>query len=539
MMKIWILTIGTSDVQLESEATNRTKPLADKQLSKKIWSTWAADFEEDWEVAFQPSQSFSDVNETYRIPPRALGLVYQGSSEAQQEEMRSYLVFPLLDNFLKSFPENPPPDVIFLLLTDQSALFKTDLERRNPRCPFWQDTMALEPIATHYLREKLGQHIQIEPIILAPQTPDESLADWNAVLNLVQEKFKDLKLGDQPLQDLKYDRVYVSHQAGTPALSSAVQFVSLAMFREAVQFLVSRENQDFAPTAPSELIPQSSYLGALRIQEAKALLKRYDYTSVRDILGLTNATELTGDQKELKTLLDAGEQWNFAKFEEFAEELAKLTSPELQALVQSVSDRRQHYWWTAYEAAYLAFVRLDQKNAVEAFFHSFRAVEGLISKWAEVNFPTHVDPNNDSPKLKASILEVPDLNYFGKSKYKDHKQKLIEQGDVILSGFPLFTLLRSAKPNWKKDCNELTSFIEEIAPARNKIFHRLKGLKIDDVFHYWLIPTEKTYEDKIQLLENKLLSYLNFVIDQKFVSINDASLMAKVHDELVNAIENL
>ncbi|MFZ9740070.1 MAG: hypothetical protein ACO3EZ_18950, partial [Prochlorotrichaceae cyanobacterium] len=83
MMKIWILTLGTSDVQLESEATNRTKPLADEQFSKKIWSTWAKDFEEDWEVNFQPSQSFSDVKETYRIPPRALGLVYQGSSEAQ------------------------------------------------------------------------------------------------------------------------------------------------------------------------------------------------------------------------------------------------------------------------------------------------------------------------------------------------------------------------------------------------------------------------------------------------------------------------
>ena len=80
-------------------------------------------------------------------------------------------------------------------------------------------------------------------------------------------------------------------------------------------------------------------------------------------------------------------------------------------------------------------------------------------------------------------------------------------------------------------CKSLPTFTEQIAPKRNKLFHRLKGLEVADVFQEWKVKD-------MDELENRIRHYLNFISDQSFDSLKEASLMVKVHQELEKAIAN-
>lgn len=502
-MNIWILTIGSSDVQLKPK------------------NNWTNLFRAG-RNQLKSDRGFSPVKDPFedrlRVPARVMGTIYS-QPQAELDE----LTFPLIDNFISKLKDQTI-DKIILILSDQSVFSET---KRTQNHPYWQDTCTLQPILEKYLIEKFkdkSNDLKIHPLILEAFAEDQGLDDWNIVLKLVQDKFS-----SSDLNFPESSTIYVSHQAGTPAISSAIQFTSLSQFGKQVEFLVSNERD----SQLTRLIGSSEYLKGIRKKEAETLLKRRDYSGVQELV----KPYLKDD--DTKILLNAAVQWNFAKFDQFLIELQNLSDQKLQNLLQEVRTGEQDWWWLGYEAAYLAFARLDQNNAVEAFFHSFRAVEGLISKWAEVHFSEYIDPNNDSPKLKASILEVPNLNYFRKKKYEEHKEKLEKEGFVILSGFPLYSLLRAAKPNWKKDCNEIIDFIEKISPIRNKIFHRLRGLEIDDVFKFWLVDEAENIQERKLILEKKILKYLNFVSSKSFVSLKEASLMSKVHAELKKTIENL
>jgi hypothetical protein len=520
-MNVWILTIGTSDVQLESKASNRSRNLSDNQLSEKIWSKWARNCEQDWELNFKPVQAFSEETDPYRISPRALGEVYQESSEQKRKEIQSYLTFPLIENFLKAFPECPVPEVIFLLLTDQSNLFTTPNQRRDRKSPYWQDTVTLELLLTHHLQTHFQENHQTEvrviPIVLTSEPSEQQgLEDWNAVLSMVQNKFRQLAIDEEPLKPEDCDRVYVSHQAGTPAISSAVQFMSLATFRDSVEFLVSRDSQQFLTQAESnnryKLIPQSSYLGALRHQEAKALLKRYDYTGVRDILGLTEATGLPGNKKELKILLDAAEQWNFAKFDKFRNKLKN----------SKLIEKFDFPWYQpGYESAYLSLIRLYQENTVDCIFHSFRAIEGLLIKWVHKFHSSALIDKNKKIKLPREI-KVP--------WYPNNASEVNAHGQGLYYAF--LTLSSLSEDDISSDFH---IFGKQIFQKRNEMFHKLSGAEgRNAVFEFWEVENQEYL-----YFSRRLLNCLNLITSQQFQSLEQASFMKKVHQELEKAIEAL
>ncbi len=510
-MSIWILTIGSSDVQLDSNSVSQQKGRSPDKYSEKIWRYWYDAIQDDQQLppGVTPIRNDQNKSDSYRILPRVLGIVYKCSPEHVQQEILSYLTFPLLDSFTKVLKDDPDLHTIVILLTDQSNIMAKDKDS-----PCWKDTCELEPILRYYFREKFP-NTNVEVVILSPISAEKGLDNWDAVFDLVSHHFKTLSL-----PQAQSDTVFVSHQAGTPALSSAVQFCSLAKFTDRVRFLFSNE---YNPENTG-FVESSGYLKGIKKEQAKKLLENYDYAGVEQLIG----EYLT---ENARILLSAALQWNYAKFDEFANELAKLSSPDLQELVQQINDRRQHWWWSAYEAAYLALVRLDQKNAVESFFHSFRAVEGLISKWAEIRFPDHIDPNNDSPILKISILDVfPD--YLGKKEQDKLRKEFEERKTLVLSGFPLYALLRADRPNWKNECKDFSIFTDKIAPKRNKLFHRLKGLQADKVFQEWEVTSYAEWS-------NRILKYLNFITEQNFSTLEEASLMSQVHTELQKTIDLL
>jgi hypothetical protein len=396
---LWILTIGSSDIQLESKAITKKnrKDLEQpkRRETQQAWGYWYKPLQSylrnDHEnLTFEPTPISRDLKASYSIKARVLGMLYQYHQEHNgaandkisiQDEIWSYLTFPLLDNFVDELnkEKRQKPDGIALILTDQSAIFTTKHERKEDS-PYWQDTCSLEPILERYFQKqypeakilKFQQDAESEPqsITLKPEDNTQGLDNWNSVLELVRTEFKQLP-NNTDKDKCEPEWVYVSHQAGTPAISSAVQFSSLAMYGDRVRFLVSSflvsSEQNLAKT---QLIESPSYLQGLRREEAKGLLKRYDYAGVNDLVGKYLAHD---DQIRL----EAATLWNVAKFEAFTEKIMELSEPDFVGIVEA---RSQAWWWIAYEEAYLAVIRQNQGNVVEAFFHSFRAFEYIFSE---------------------------------------------------------------------------------------------------------------------------------------------------------------
>lgn len=462
-MNIWILTIGSSDVQL--------KP---KNNWKNLFGTGRNQLKPD--RGFSPAKD--PVYDRLRVPARVLGVIY---SQSQAEQHFHDLVFPLIDNFLSKIQDKLISKII-LILSDQSVF---SLAERSPQHHvYWQDTCTLQPILEKYLKNELKDYspnLHIQPLFLRPISSTKGLDDWDSVLKLVQHEFSQLKLPDDVT-------IYVSHQASTPAISSAVQFTSLAKFGERVKFLVSNERD----AALTRFLPSSAYLRGIRQQEAKALLKSYDYSGMQKLI----SPYLDVEHKETQILLEAAIQWNYAKFEEFADKLQKSSD---QKLVQEAKERSQHWWWTAYEAAWLGVVRLKQENTVEAMFHSFRALEGLAIRYA----------------LNKG------LNRHGKKVFrylKSQKQKQWKEHSFI---------------NKLVNLEEETDLSAEvdILGRRNTLFHQLSGFTKDNLFDAWNTNEEDWQEVVVECL--------NFISDQSFASLEDASLMAKVHQELKESIDQL
>lgn len=489
-MNVWLVTIGSSDVQLKND---------------EHWSDWSYDIKKSLDgIQFEPTRSIDDEGEPYRLPARVLGIAY----DQLGDEVWNALTFPLLEAFTAQLQEmGTQIDQIIVLMSDQSTIF-SKRDREEKRCPYWQDTCLLQPILDRYLHDsERFPDTEIMPLVLSPDSPEAGLDDWDTVLKQARKTFQTLKIAPET--------IYVSHQAGTPAISSAVQFSSLAQFGDRVQFLVSNEYRQEQTRA----IASSEYLSAIRLQEAKALLARYDYVGV-EILLRSDLKSKQPDHKKLQILLKAAIEWNHAEFHKFKNILAKT-----DAIAQS-----SFPWWrVGYESAYLSVVRLRQGNTVEALFHSFRAIEGTVIKWAKHHYASHVD---EDPKygsqIRNSILR--DLPKFEQALSPVNQERL-QQNRLGLFGEQLYTLLKTAKPQWKKHTS-IQVVWDSAKEERNKAFHNIEGLQESEVFAAWNTQDFANWSQR-------LCDCLNFITGQEMKSLEDASLMRQVHDAIAELINQL
>ncbi|MCP2729770.1 hypothetical protein [Limnofasciculus baicalensis] len=249
-MNIWIVTTGSSDVKLKTDENWAN-------LFRKVRSQL-------YDRRFAPTQPpNTDTDEPFIVPARAMGMVY-GSQLT--DEYYEDLHFPLLDAFSAKLLEKGKthPDRIIVILTNQEVVFDNEDERKLDKSPYWQDTCTLKPIFEQYFKLKFPKvkNEKIDYLELKPQSQIEGLDNWDQALVLVQKAFSTLDFD-------KNATVYVSHQAGTPAISSAVQFVSLARFGKQVEFLVSNE---YNPSL-TKVIDGSQYLKGIQVQQAKGLIE--------------------------------------------------------------------------------------------------------------------------------------------------------------------------------------------------------------------------------------------------------------------------
>jgi len=501
---VWIVTTGNSDVKLLTD--KGYSALKDNEIKRKLLGSWYT------------KDLLAKVNKVnkddWTLHARFTGIIY-GDAIATHFHV---LKFPLLDGFCNQLVKSDKkPDRIIILLTDQENIFEMG-DRSDIDCPYWKDTCTLEPILSHYLRQKY-KDILIEPIFLQPKSDSKGLDDWDVTLKLVQTEFDKLGI----TQD---DEVIVSHQAGTPAISSAVQFVGLSMFGSKVNFLLSNERTHEVTLSNK----YSSYLRSMQIRDAENLLSRYDYSGVKALI-------YSCLDDEGKTLLDAAIQWNLAEFDKFRDNLPSFYKENLDL------------WWSAgYESAYLAVIRYYQENIVEALFHSFRAIEGLICKWAENKYTKHIlNDKNGSPQIKESIKTVLP-NYWEKiqekneswlkQQEKDNENRLkkgkdIKEYSVGLFSQNLYILLEDIRPDCKEN-EYMKKGLYSAKDARNQQFHRLLALQEEDLIKAWKVSS-------ISEWQNAILGCLNFIakddLTKEFKSLKEASLMSQIHQELEEKIK--
>ncbi|MEH2293969.1 hypothetical protein [Nostoc sp.] len=264
-MSIWILTTGNSDII----------PKHDRN-----WSNFYGEGSSDLECSgfsFIAKINPLDSSAGHIAAARVLGLVYANKPDYYESDLK----FPLLNTYHQYFVEkNIKLERIIILLTDQSQIFNQD-KIIYEKCPYWQDTCTLKPLLEWYFQDKFDY--QPEFLYLTPTKIGKGIDNWNETLSLVEKTL--CQLDDNPLKT-----VYVSHQAGTPAISSAVQFISLGRFKN-VKFLVSNEyfDENYDQQSISEDIDSSNYWRGMQIQKAKQLIIKGLPAAAKEILtGIAN-----------------------------------------------------------------------------------------------------------------------------------------------------------------------------------------------------------------------------------------------------------
>ncbi|NJR51620.1 MAG: hypothetical protein HC780_20550 [Leptolyngbyaceae cyanobacterium CSU_1_3] len=475
-MNIWLVTTGSSDVQLTTD---------------EHWNDWYQEIKKSiYRLRFAPTRAIDDDERPYRLAARVLGIAY----DHLPDEVGSCLDFPLLNGFTQTLKDQKTDiDRIVILMSNQENIFP-EAERDIMRCPYWQDTCELYPILEGYFRTQFPEAM-LMPLVLKPDSLDRGLDDWDAVLMLVRREIGSL--------DVEPEKVYVSHQAGTPAISSAVQFASLARFGDRVQFLVSNEYD----ADKTRTIASSEYLEAIRLQEAKALLDRYDYAGVEALLGSFLATK-NPQAKRLGTLLRAAIEWNHAEFHKFKNILTK----------EGVIASDDFPWWRAgYESAYLAVIRLNQGNTVDALFHSFRSFEGsIIACIKDCCKPYLKKDEKRGWQVQSTISNL--LPGYKATLYPDQQENLRRNRLGLFSG-TAYGLLEQIKPGFK-DHQDCQIALDSAKDQRNVISHHIEGLQEEEVFQAWETKNLEAWAGRV-------LRCLNFIADKDFRSLEEASLMPK------------
>ncbi|PAX52130.1 hypothetical protein [Brunnivagina elsteri] len=479
-MSVWILTTGNSDVRLKHERN-----------WNRLFTAISSNLECE-EFASATPINPKDKREGYTVPARVLGLTY-----TDQPNHFDDLEFPLIDTFFtKIEKDNIELEEIIILLTDQSNLFCEE-QRLNEKCAYWQDTISLKPLLIKYFANKFENkfenkyNVPIKFITLTPQST-EGLDYWDATLDLVKAEFSKLQIS-------QVKAVYISHQAGTPAISSAVQFVSLGKFKN-VKFLVSNQyyDSDYNQQSEAKIIDSSQYWRGIQIQKAKQLIVTgFPGTALKMLDGITQISQTTLD--ELRKMVDffnlhSVERDNTKDFEIANASQRIIDSLDLIRFFFNQNNYLQGISLLA--AAQETFLKVAILNETAKIQNKYRGVavseflqwdnEGLslinMSKSQNITW-SKIDELNTIKEDIFKLLKFPvDKDYF----------KRYDRGEVIFK-----TNANNVMLEWLKKLNpELQTWAnlkwscdyykDRESDLRNQLMHNLRGMEDSDVIDYLL-----------------------------------------------------
>ncbi|MFO0291172.1 MAG: hypothetical protein ACK507_00760 [bacterium] len=520
-MTTWIITTGNSDIQLNTdnnwmrgerlfEKAKNNEPLCNCQGGGKDF----ANLKRENDTKYFP------------VAARVLGLVYQ-----DHEHYYSDLVFPLLDVLIEKFQDQEFPDRVYIILTDQEKLFKTS-DIKNSSCPFWQDTCTLKPLFEWYFQTKL----ELKPDFITLQPSDEDrgrgLDHWDQVLTFVTEELTKIQ------QD---DVFYISHQASTPAISSAVQFVSIGYFSNVKFLIVNRYYQENNIKTSPEIIPISSYWKQLQIQKAKKLITDGFPGSALALLkevGYNNSEEI----KELESYIDLFNIKTIDTSDEFdptqAIERVRKTLDLIEYFLKQENYLQGITLLNAAQETFLKAAIIHHINQINDQVNNVRVSQ--LVKWDktglycvsfnEINRLIGFSESNINAACQ--YLKMPERLKDFYSKYLQNTElsklepKEIRKADKGCE-FNLQNLLNwlyqltstKKKDYWKLLTWSCTSLREHEFDRRNQLMHNLRGVKKEEVILYLTDPKKLIdLNQNDSNLPNKVDEVYRNEIKGKFIS---------------------
>jgi hypothetical protein len=501
-MSIWIVTTGNSDIILKHDKNW----VSGRNLYGKIRNDL------ECKKFSQPNQIDKDnIKAGYTSPARVLGLVY-----GNQPDSYSDLEFPLLDTFSKYFQEKQIRlDKVILLLTDQEKIFQEE-QKCYRISPYWQDTLTLEPIFERYFQQKF----KLKPIFLKLQPLEgQGLDHWD----------KTYKLVEATLQGIEYNPlkpVYVSHQAGTPAISSAVQFVSLNKFNKKVKFILSNQYYDIAynQELKAEEVDYNQQLPSEEIESQEV-----EYTQLAKPEEVSNDTSEYWRSIQLqkaKQLITSGFPGTALKMVEGIERIKPETLNELKKMVDFFNlhsvDRDNT---KDFEVGNASQRIVDSLDLIGFFFNQNNYLQGISllaaaqetflkvailsetakipNKYDGVAVSEFLQWDNEGLFLivenKFALSNVNELNTLKKDILKllkfpvDNKYfKRYDQGELIFktnANNVMLAWLNNLKPSLQTWANLKWScdyYKDRESDLRNQLMHNLRGMEDSDAIGYLL-----------------------------------------------------
>jgi hypothetical protein len=373
-----------------------------------------------------------------------------------------------------------------------------------------------DTIHSSYLIEAwIEQNYKIPTTVLPLCADGTSPADFEAMFKWWRKTWlNEIKPPDKT-------EIWLGITGGVGQTSEAGRISGLSLYGDLIKFFKFKEdpklNRAGHPSSYSDPYLGANYLWDRTRQQALKLLDRSDYAGAKELID----TPHLKDQKTGATtpLLEAGILWHQGQFAPFFRKIKSYLPPSQQS--------QTHSWWgMAYEQAYLAIIRFDQKNTSEAFLLSFRAIEGCLLEWAKVTLATDFDDNTPGfPIVRPSICDrYPDLT----SSYKKARG---EHQNVEWRGSFRRSLLEIALPAAR--CLEFNAFWNS-QDQRNKLSHQLGGISEQELFRAW----GSEIRDKLQW-ESQILTCLNVLTGQSFKTMKQASLFTIVQTRVKELIEKI
>lgn len=457
-MNIWIVTTGNSDVQLKH-----------KNNWNNLYREGKKGLEKDHN--FQPSQKENDV--TFTVPARVMGVIYGNQLDTHKldEDIYQNLCFPLLDAFSQKLQGENQPDRIIVILTNQEAAY----QKPDRKSPYWKDTCTLKPILDRYFPAKFPKtKDKIKYLELKPKSKDEGLDNWEQALKLVQQELSTVEI--KPI-----DNIYVSHQAGTPAISSAIQFVSLAKFGNRVRFLVSNEYEP----GLTKIIESSEYLRGINIQQVKALISSGSPGAASKLIELEQLnniqeqalTELEQEVNRFNLYIPTRNDINF----DFTTSKTKQRIIDALDLITLFIENKNYIQGIALlAAAQETFMKVAIRLRVNS--HDEIVTWKAKGLYLEYNFSCK---NVSEKKSKLKSMNFPDYSLDS----EPIKLESNEDFKVINRNYVLLAWLLNLEPSFspwallKWSCKDKRGYDDD---RRNQLLHNLRGMEDESVKEYLL-----------------------------------------------------
>jgi len=461
------------------------------------------DYNQQWLNVGNAFQSNIDQEES-----QAVTIQYQLEKQGTFREITKYL----LENWEK-YQDRIKPIIIGKLIEDYQAKIDTVYlivtNQEGVALPKYcsKDSLYSGEVIKKYLEKNYNFKVKI----FKQGQQNENPSDFEEMFTWWQKFWDVIDPNKKNNQNL-----LLCLKGGVNQSSEAARITAITRFEENVIFFDFEEDiQDNLKGNPSPYTAPFkgvNYLWSRKQAEALRLLDRCDYEGVNSILLPYYQDSNNEDIRKLKLYLSKAIKWNITDFDTFISGLQQIPN--------------NNWWWKGYESAYLGFVRFKQGNNIEAFFHAFRAIEGLMSELITLKYNDYVIfPKGETPYLSSKICDK--NSPF--SEFKNERDLFNQDGRVYLYGGGLYSLVKIVLPHIKNEQN--WQRFEHIKEWRNRIFHRLKHLEKGDLFSVcWEVQD-------VQAWKNKVLYYLNSLSEQNYSSLEKASFMAEYHRQIKDLIQ--